>query len=176
SLQVFFGLLIAGLVVGGPLAYAYYRYHQIRNFHTVKEGVLYRSGQMSLPGLKRVIHDYGIKTVVTLRDALVEGDPPPDLAEEQYCRGQELFYYRIRPRTWWASDGSVPAEKGLQQFRQIISDPKHYPILIHCFAGIHRTGAYCAVYRMEVEHWPNARAIEEMKSLGYDNLEDDFDV
>jgi len=48
--------------------------------------------------------------------------------------------------------------------------------LVHCFAGIHRTGAFCAIYRMEYEGWTNAGAIAEMKACGYNTLEDEWDV
>jgi len=39
-------------------------------------------------------------------------------------------------------------------------------MLIHCFAGEHRTGALVAIYRMEYNGWPNADAIEEMTAVG----------
>jgi protein tyrosine/serine phosphatase len=171
-----FGLLIVLLLVAGPVGYARYRQTTFRNFHVVKEGVLYRSGQMSLAGLKQVIHDFGIKTVVTLRDASHPSDGPPDNDEENYCTAEELTYVRIPPRNWWASDGSVPAEAGVQRFRDLMNDPANYPVLVHCFAGIHRTGAYCAVYRMEHDHWTNAHAITEMKALGYRNIDDEWDL
>jgi tyrosine-protein phosphatase SIW14 len=57
-----------------------------------------------------------------------------------------------------------------------MADPDNYPVLVHCFAGIHRTGAYCAIYRMEQEHWDNADAIVEMKAYGYYNLPDERDI
>ncbi|HEX4591770.1 MAG TPA: hypothetical protein VH120_17670, partial [Gemmataceae bacterium] len=65
---------VLGVIVGLPVGYASYRNANLRNFSVVKPGVLYRSGQLSLAGLERIIHDHGIRTVVTLRDALVEGD------------------------------------------------------------------------------------------------------
>jgi protein tyrosine/serine phosphatase len=172
----FFGLLIAALLVGGPLCYSNYRQSQMRNFRLVREGVLYRSGQMNLAGMKRVLRDYNIKTVVTLRDAPMEGDTPPDWEEEQYCKREEVNYYRIRPERWWASDNSVPAEQGVRRFLKIMDNPANYPVLVHCFAGVHRSGAYCAIYRMEYEHWSNARAIAEMKNCGYANIGDEFDL
>jgi protein tyrosine/serine phosphatase len=175
-LRLCFGLGIAALLVGGPLAYSRYRHKQVRNFRVVRDGVLYRSGQMSLSGLKRIVRDYGIRTVVTLRDAVVAGQTPPDWKEQLFCEAEEIRYVRIRPEHWWASDDTVPAEKGVRRFLEVMDDPDNYPVLIHCFAGIHRTGAYCAVYRMEYEHWSNARAITEMKSCGYINLSDEFDL
>ena len=171
-----FGVLIAVLLIGGPILFHSYQQSQIRHFREVRAGVLYRSGQLSLDGLKRVVYDYGIKTVITLRDAHYQGDPPPDRAEEEYCLDQEINYYRIPPRKWFSADGSIPAERGVRLFRQVMDDPANYPVLIHCFAGIHRTGAFCAVYRMEYEHWSNAQAIAEMETQGYINLDDEVDV
>lgn len=170
------GGVIAGLLFGGPISYGYYSRSQVRNFHVVREGVLYRSGQLSRSGLQRIIHDFGIKTVVTLRDSADAGDPPPDWDEEKYCLGEDLNYHRIPPRRYWAPDGSVPAEKGVCQFRALMDDPDNYPVLVHCFAGIHRTGAYCAVYRMEYERWSNAAALEELRACGYSHLDDEWDV
>ena len=67
-LSLLFGLTIVGVLFGGPWAYHSYLQKNYRNFHTVRPGVLYRSGQLSLTGLKRVVHDEGIRTVVSLRD------------------------------------------------------------------------------------------------------------
>jgi tyrosine-protein phosphatase SIW14 len=173
---LFVGTFIIALLVGGPVWYAFYREGQVKNFREVREGVLYRSGQMTVVGLRSVVHDFGIKTVITLRDAVYAGDRPPDQAEEDYCDGQCIKYVRISPRTWWAPDGSVPAEEGVRRFREVMDDSANYPVLIHCFGGIHRTGAFCAVYRMEYEKWTNSEAIAEMRRCGYKDLEDEWDL
>jgi len=170
------GLLVIAIICGAPYAWHRYREQNFRNFRVVKEGVLYRSGQLSIAGLARMVHDHGIKTVVTLRDADTPGEPPPDLAEEEFCRREELYHYRITPRNWEAPDGSAPARIGVNQFVEIMRDPKHHPVLVHCFAGVHRTGAYVAVYRMEFENWPNHKALAELRTLGYDNLDREDDV
>jgi len=176
-LQYLFGVLIAGLLIAGPVAYYGAQQATLRNFREVKEGVLYRSGQMSLFGLQRVVHDYGIRTVITLRDATYPGDPPPDLEEEEFCLAQDINYCRISPRKWETlPDGSVPAEEGVRKFREIMDDPRNYPVLIHCFAGIHRSGAFSAIYRMEYEHWTNEEAIADLKATGYTTLNCDLDL
>ena len=161
-----FGTFIAALLFGGPWLFAVYQQGQIRLLRVVEDGVLYRSGQMSLAGLKRVVHDYGIRTVVTLRDAYYAGEPPPAIEEEKYCRDQGIGYHRITPRSWWPHGDTIPADIGVNQFLAVMDDPGNYPVLIHCFAGIHRTGAYCAVFRMEYQRWTNAQAIAEMKDCG----------
>ena len=72
----------------------------------------------------------------------------------------------------------APDEAGMRvdRFLEVMKDPSNYPVLIHCYAGIHRTGAFCAVYRMEIEHWSNKRAIDELMAAGYRTLPDDWDL
>ena len=64
----------------------------------------------------------------------------------------------------------------MKQFRAVMDDPCNYPVLMHCFAGIHRTGAFCAVYRMEYEHWTNEEALAELRRHGYTHLDDEWDL
>ena len=89
--RALFSLATVALLVGGPWAYAVYRERMSRNFHVVEAGVLYRSGQLPLEGLKRIIHDHGIQTVVCLRD----GDRDDDKTEQKYCRRQGINHVRI---------------------------------------------------------------------------------
>src|SRR5438876_101324 len=105
------GGLVAAALAGGPLAYHAYNARHFRNFHTVRPGVLYRSGQLSPWGLKRVVHDHGIRTVISLRDSDVPGQAPPDLAEEAFCRAEGIAHHRFTPRVWWSADGGpVPGD------------------------------------------------------------------
>lgn len=168
--------VIVGLIVG-PVLFASHQQKQLKNFRVVRDGVLYRSGQMTEEGLKRAVHDYGIRTVISLRYARVPGETPPDSKEETLCQKLDLRYERILPRPWDAESGkNGRARQGGQQFVELMNDPANYPVLIHCFAGTHRTGAYCAVYRMEFEGWSNEEAIEELKSLGYEHIAEENDI
>ena len=148
----------------------------LRNLRVVREGVLYRSGQMTISGLRRAAHDLGIKTVISLRDAHHPGEAAPDAKEEAFCSKEEIAFHRIVLGRWYAADGTTPAEVGVREFREIMADPSNYPVLVHCLAGVHRTGACCAIYRMEQEHWSNERALREMKESGYDTLDDEWDI
>ena len=168
-------LVVIAVLIGGPVAYAFYHHNQAKHFRTVREGVLYRSSQTTLAGLERLVHDYGIRTVVSLRDSYT-GGPPPDAREEEYCNKRDILYVRIPPRAWEAAEGPAPVEAGVRRFLEVMADPANYPVLIHCCAGIHRTGAYCAIYRMEHDHWSNADAIAELKRSGYVNLDQEWDI
>jgi tyrosine-protein phosphatase SIW14 len=163
---------VVGLLLA-PAVYARRLNRDSRNFRVVRPGVLYRSGQLTLAGLRRAVYEHGIRTVVNLRD----GRTPADAAEEVYCADQEIRFIRLPPRGW--ADGpesAPPAEENVRAFREVMADPANYPVLVHCFAGTHRTGAFCAVYRMEFEQWSNACAIAEVRSGGYVNLDAERDV
>src|SRR5579871_2765463 len=179
SLQTVVGLAAVVLLILGPVAFSARQLRQTRNLRVVREGVLLRSAMMSPDGLKRVIHDYGIRTVVTLRDSHDPGSTPPDEAEEKYCVGQEINYLRLPPLAWedrTNPKGPAPVEANVRKFLEVMRDEKNYPVLVHCFAGVHRTGAFTAIYRMEFEHWTNAEAMAEMRACGYTTLDDEWDI
>ncbi len=175
-LQTCGGFVLATIVLCAPFAYRSFNRHHFRNFRTVHSGVLYRSGQLSADGLERICHDYEIRTIITLREAHVPGEPQPDAAEEEFCAKMDVFHFRLPPKCWWSPEGGVPAEVNVRKFLEIMDDPKYHPVLIHCFAGAHRTGAYCCIYRMEYERWNTAEALEELRRCGYDHLYEEEDV
>jgi hypothetical protein len=53
-------------------------------------------------------------------------------------------------------------------YLKVLDDPTCYPVLLHCRAGLHRTGVLTAVYRMEYEGWSHALAIAELQAHGFD--------
>ncbi len=169
--------MIVAMLVGGPYAYSRQQRSKIRNFRVVEDGKLYRSGQNSLYGMEILLRDYGIRTVISLRFAQNPTDRPPDWKEEEYCRNLGINYVRIRPREWCGeNEGLVPAQAGVDRLLEVMDDPSNQPVLIHCFAGMHRTGVHCAIFRMEYHHWTNAEAMAELYSLGYTHLYEQTDV
>jgi tyrosine-protein phosphatase SIW14 len=49
----------------------------------------------------------------------------------------------------------------------MMSDPAvPKPVLIHCFAGIHRTGGHVAAYRIERNGWTPEEALRELQAHG----------
>ncbi len=172
-LALIFGTLIAVMVIAAPLSYKRRQDAEFRNFRVVEDGVLYRSGQLPLPRLQQVVQQYGIRTVVSLRD----GSQAIDEQEEAWVNAVTKKFVRIPYRQWSADEtGKVPADESVKEFRAVMDDPANYPVLVHCFAGIHRTGTMCAVFRMDYQGWTNAQAIGEMRAMGYTILDEHEDI
>ncbi len=150
-----------------PFAYKVRSDVRYRNFRVVEPGRLYRSGQMTPAGFRRVAEEFDIKTVISLRDTRDGDGVHEDQAEEDFCRERGLAFHRLPPADWSPVNGVIPGAKNIAEFLRILDDPAtERPVLVHCFAGIHRTGAHVAVYRMEYDGWTAEEAIEEMKSMG----------
>ena len=169
------GLVVLLPVIVFPIYVSKYQQKQYRNFRVVKPGVLYRSGQMTPVGLKKIVDEYHIKAIVSLRDSY-SSEASPDIQEEAFAREYGVKYLRLSPKKWESDSGEPPVMENVRQYFKLMSKPDNFPVLVHCFAGIHRTGSYCALYRMEFEKWTNEKALSELKRLGYDQLESEKDV
>ncbi|MCI0459919.1 MAG: tyrosine-protein phosphatase [Gemmataceae bacterium] len=167
------GAALAVFLVAIPVIYYRARYAHSKRLRVVTPGVLYRSGCLTANGFKEAIRRYQIRTVINLQDEF----PDPELAR-RYLSGEVIherdLCERLKVRYVWMppdliSRRKVPAERpeAIERFLAILDDPANYPILIHCKAGLHRTGVMAAVYRMEYQGWSAARALRELKDHGF---------
>jgi hypothetical protein len=167
------GLLIAG-VIGVPFAYYRASYAHAKRFRVVTEGRVYRSGQFTAAGLRDIVANHNIRTVLNLQHE--NTDPklpetwmsPAKFSESELCRQMGLRYVQIDLfELLPPNDRSGKRPTGIDQVLALFDDPDAYPILVHCKAGLHRTGRVTAIYRMEFEGWSPERAVAEMKANGY---------
>lgn len=169
--RIFLAMAYAALLVAAPCAYHRFQELRFRNFRVVTPGVLYRSGQLNAAGLDRVRQDYGIRTIISLR--MQDGSKKMSSRwEEEYCRRNQLAHARISSHEWWADENAPMDTESVKRFLDVMRDPVRYPrpVLIHCFAGVERTGSYCAIYRMEFDGWSNQAALDELYQCGFTDL------
>jgi tyrosine-protein phosphatase SIW14 len=171
--HIVLGAAVVLLVGAVPLLYSAHQQTHLRNFRVVEDRVLYRSGQLGRGAFERVVREYGIKTVVTLRTTRVKDGPFPDDWERELCECEGIKHVRLIPLVWSPDEkGEVPAEQNVAKFLELMRDPANHPVLVHCFAGIHRTGTMCAIYRMEHDRWSADTALREMEACGFDPNKD----
>jgi len=160
-------VLVLLMVAAAPFGYRAVVSTSYRNLRVVDDGVLYRSGQMSRAGFERVCRERGIGTVVKLREANDDKDVAQDTAQQQYCEGHGIAFLRFPQADWSPAGGVIPGDANVRRFVDLMADPAvAKPVLVHCFAGIHRTGPLVAAYRMEFNGWANEDAVAEMTSMG----------
>lgn len=108
------------------------------NIHTVVAGRLYRSAQLSIPTLDRVIAEHGVRSVLSLRKA----DPPaPEVVQEQ----DHLQAIRMEHENVPLSPQKLPRPEALAQILARF-DQGPYPMLVHCEEGADRTGLAVVIW------------------------------
>lgn len=107
------------------------------NVHTVLPDEVYRSAQLPSAQLERLLRQRGIQTVVNLRGCAQTFDwyqeecrvtRKCDAVQEDVC----------------LSSGRLPSTAEIRRLVEVI-DRSRYPILLHCYRGIDRTGLASAV-------------------------------
>ncbi|HEX3952868.1 MAG TPA: dual specificity protein phosphatase family protein [Stellaceae bacterium] len=128
------------------------------NFHTVSEGVLYRSAELSKAGFEAAARDHGIKSVLNLRGAHVgQGWYDDEIAAAREA-GLAHFDYGISAKRFVTG----------QQIAEILDIVRRAPkpLLIHCMSGADRTGLVAALYRYTAGG-QSAAAADQQLSLRY---------
>jgi hypothetical protein len=167
------GVAIALLVTAVPITYHRYVYTHGKRLRVITPGKMYRSGEMTAAGFREAVEQLGIRTIINLQDEYPDPDLPLDylsfgtVKESRLCRELGVRYVYLSPDL--ISRRRVPAERPatIDQFLALLDDPSIYPVLIHCRAGLHRTGVMAAVYRMEYEHFSRDEALRELKGHGF---------
>jgi protein tyrosine/serine phosphatase len=169
-------LLIAGIVVVvGVAPVVHYRmvYTHAKRLREVTPGRVYRSGQMTAEGFVDAVRRYHIRTIINLQDEYP--DPNIDLGyfeggtikESELCRQLGVTYRYLPPDL--IPRRLIPEHRpaAIETFLRWMDQEETYPVLLHCRAGVHRTGVMAAVYRMEYENWTPRQAVDELKEVGF---------
>lgn len=168
-------VLVVLVAFGVPTAYYRSNYTNFKRFRVVTPGKFYRSGQFTAGGLRAIVRDAGIRTVINLQEENVDPFMPeewlakPKIRESELCRELGVRYVAlfggeiVPPEE--AAKGKRPAV--IDEYLRILDDPANYPVLLHCKAGLHRTGLMTAIYRMEYENWSAGRAMDELRANGF---------
>jgi tyrosine-protein phosphatase SIW14 len=142
------------LMTGGASWWVYEKCFAWKKFAVVADGILYRSGLLRPEQLAEAIDRYQIKTVFSFTYS--GADDCQKVCQEKKVRR----YFAYLP-----GDGVGPDDPYLR-FIEIASDPANQPLLVHCSAGVQRTGGAVALFRSVVQGWDFQRSVAEMVSMG----------
>lgn len=142
-------VVIIFILISIGIAYGYNVYFDYR-FTIVSDHKVYRSGEMPPEKLKSKVTQYGIKTVIDLRN---QGDDQNDKIEKEHSAMEEIHVNHIN-----LASKQVPDDENLNEFLKIMEENKNFPVLIHCNHGVGRAVLYSSIYLIEFEGWSNENA------------------
>lgn len=143
-------LLVGGWMMGN--------HDRPRAFHEVEAGV-FRSAQLEGAQLEGALRRHGIRTILRLNGT--RAADPRGAAEDQVARalGVRVLVFDLPPQGH--ADGFV-----LDRLANLIADRSLRPILVHCEAGLHRTSAALAAYRLRRCGWTWEMTSAEIRRYG----------
>lgn len=124
---------------------------------------LFRSPQPDYNDLKQ-LQQRGLKAVVNVR-AEVEDSL-------YYCRELKLTYKHFPVVDW-----KIPTDEQMDEFLFFLENPGNTPALVHCWAGVGRTGLFVTCHRVILGMNPTdaiAASDAETPGLGMNQLQRDW--
>ena len=181
SLPWFLGALLAVVVLGLPGLYYRYQYEHSKRLRAVTEGKFYRSGQLPASGFRDAAAKYGIKTVINLQEEARDPLIPEHTFGKPAVRQSDVLagigVNSIALDGGVLEDNPQPGQRPavIDEFLEVIDairdkywkNGESHAVLIHCKAGLHRTGLLTAIYRLEYEDRTLPEVIEELKANGF---------
>src|SRR5262249_52791457 len=155
--------------------YVYFRasYSHHKRLRAVEPGRFYRCGQNTADGFSDIVLRKHIRTIINVQDDYPDPDLPlhfftrETIKESELCRRLGLSYgwpaRDLQPRR---TPGG-PRPHAIDEFLAVMDDPQAYPVLLHCKAGLHRTGVLAAVWRIEYQGWSSSAAYRELRAHGF---------
>jgi protein tyrosine/serine phosphatase len=113
---------------------------------------LFRSAQPTAEGFKALEAKFHVVTDLNLRESATD----VDLLKGTKISGQQV------PMTTFVTQEGV-----LNALKIILAAQKKGPVLVHCLRGADRTGTVIAMYRIVVQNWTKAQALDEMERGGF---------
>jgi protein tyrosine/serine phosphatase len=158
-------VLALGIAAGGGLWW-----HTVqlpRRFAVVDPGRLYRSGEVSPWQLAHLQRAYGIARVVSLLNPATAGSR----AEQAAAQRLGLEWHNIPLR---GDASSTPADR--QRIRALLTESDAAPTLVHCAAGVNRTGLAVGIYRLYCQGWTLVQVMAELRARGFEDLPKHHDL
>lgn len=161
-------VLVTALIPVFAVFVAKGRYELVtKRVFVVEDGAILRGAAQRVMPYDRMVREHDVRTVLNLLPD--DPDDRHEVAESTVVVDHEL--QRVRHGM---HDLDVGDFDRLEAAAAVLADPANHPVYVHCQAGLHRTGAVVATYRLKHLGWSFEDAVDEMRAAGIDWEVDDW--
>lgn len=123
----------------------------------VAPGKIIRGGEPPLWQISELQKKYGLKTIISL-----DSDEKATVKERAVATALGINHIWLpMPSIFYPKDSTV------SKVLKAMSDPKNYPLYIHCYHGRDRTGLMVGLYRVFRQKWHPYVAYDEMRKFDF---------
>lgn len=138
------GLIIIVLLITAAVVLLVRHFH-IKNFHTVKPGVLYTSGQPRGMDYTRLLYKYHIAAIVNVRSASEHRERNWYNEEVTWVRNNGVKYFEL-PIERHNPAKPFHDEAVQKKFLEIMAERENQPVLLHGSSGRKRVSMLAAAW------------------------------
>jgi hypothetical protein len=156
-----FGLMLLVAAAASGLTYRHHK--RYKHLATHEPGMVYRSAWLDADVFREVIEQFQIRTVLNLCE--------PDEMGAQRCLDQRAAVRGSGARLVEMPMPAAtidPADPAIQPFVDLLSDPKNYPLLVHCQHGVTRTAKVLTMYDILFRKMTADESLAAMPLFGRD--------
>ena len=134
-----------------------------KRFGVVREGLLYRSGQISSGLIEKTLRQHKIRRIVALGTDIRHNADEEAEKKAADALGIQRVVYPL------SGDGTGDIGSYVEAVTAMVrARDAGEPLLVHCTAGTQRTGGVVAYYRLLLENASPSVAVAELRRYGWD--------
>lgn len=123
---------------------------------TISAGEVYQTGRWAPNDLLSVAREYGIRTVIDLRDI---SEVPGVIGRERLAfRYSGIDYINLPAK-------DLPGNETILDFLSVVAEQQNRPVLLQSEYETGRAAIFAALYRVEFESWDNESARVALETL-----------
>lgn len=155
------GLVILATMIAGGLTYRHHKRYKHLAIHD--PGMVYRSAWLDGEVFREIIEKYQIRTVLNLCE-------PGELGEQRCIDQREAVRSSGARLVEMPMPAATldPADPEIEKFVDLLSDPKNYPLLVHCQHGVTRTAKVLTMYDILFRGMTAEKSLAAMPLFGRD--------
>lgn len=153
-------------------AVAMVKHFHIRNFHIIKDDILYTSGQPRGMDYTRLLYKHHIAAIVNIRNTNEHREQNWHNEEITWVKNNGVKYIEIPIEKSSVANGA-PDANAIGRFLAIMSEKNNLPILLHDSSGKKRVAYLAAAWMLKSGGFTSEQATKKMQEINERPLDEE---